>query len=311
MKAVVYTEYGDPDVLKIIKIEKPVPADNEILVKVFASSVTSGVAFIRRGKHPDSRFFTLMLRIFLGFTRPRKSILGYEVAGEIEAVGKKVRSFKTGDKVFGTTTGLKNGAYAEYVCLPERWKSGVVALKPENLNYEEAAAIPVGAMAGLYTLNKANIQKGQSILVYGASGSVGTYVVQLAKYYGAEVTGVCSTGNLEMIQSIGASTTIDYTKKKFTENGEKYDVIFDAVGKLSKSDCRQSLKKSGHFLSTNTPTKELTDNLLFLKNLFEKGSLKPVIDKCFPLEQIVEAHKYTDTGHKKGNVVIEVKHNGD
>jgi len=311
MKAVIYTEYGDPEVLKIKDIKKPVPSDNELLVKVYASSVTSGVAFIRSGKHPDSRFFTFMLRIFLGFFKPRKTVLGYEVSGKIEAVGKNVRTFKAGDEIFGTTTGLKQGAYAEYVCLPEKWKSGVVALKPEKMSFEEAAAIPVGAMTALYTLSKAHIQKGQKILVYGASGSVGTYVVQLAKYYGAEITGVCSSGNLNMIQSMGASEVIDYTEKNFAENGRQYDVIFDAVGKLSKSDCRSSLKKTGYFLSTNTPTKEITENLLFLKDLSEKGFVKPFIDKSYPLEKIAEAHQYVDKGHKKGNVVIKVVHNAD
>jgi len=307
MKAVVYTEYGAPEVLKLREVEKPVPGNNEILVKVLASSVTSGVSFIRKGEHPDSRLFTLILRLFLGLSKPRKTVLGYEVAGTVESTGRDVKSFKTGDHIFGTTTGLKQGAYAEYVCLPEHWKSGVVAKKPENLSFEEAAAIPVGAMTALYTLRKANIAEGQRILVYGASGSVGTYVVQLASYFGAEVTGVCSTTNLDMVQSIGAHKVIDYTKEDFTKNGEIYDVIFDAVGKHSKARCKGSLKNKGFYLSTNTPTKELTDNLIYLKGLVEKGIIKPVIDQSFPLEQTAEAHRYVDGGHKKGNVVIRVE----
>lgn len=306
MKAIICTAYGEPEVLKLKEVKKPVPKDNEILVKIHASSVTSGVAFIRKGKHPDSGFFTFVLRLFMGITKPRKQILGYELSGTVESTGRNVTLFKKGDEIFGTTTGLPHGAYAEYVCLPEKWKSGVVAIKPENMTFEESAAIPIGAMTALYTLKKADIQKGQKVLVYGASGSVGTYAVQLAGHFGAEVTGVCSTANLEMVKSIGAQKVIDYTKDDFTQNGQTYNVIFDAVGKNSRSHCKGSLKKTGYYLSTNTPTKELTDNLIYLKELTEKGIIRPVIDQSYPLDKTAEAHAYVDKGHKKGNVVIKI-----
>lgn len=311
MKAIICRKYGDAEVLELREIEKPVPGDKEILVKVHASSVTSGVVFIRKGEHPDSRFFTMMLRLFFGLSKPGNSVLGYEVSGVIEAVGKNVKAFKIGDKIFGTTTGLKQGAYAEYVCLPEKWKSGVVFLKPENLSFEAAAAVPIGGMTALYTLKKANIQKGQKVLIYGASGSVGTYAVQLAKYWGADVTAVTSGINHEMALSLGAVKVLDYTIEDFTETNEKYDVIFDAVGKLVQSICKKSLKKDGIFLSTRTPTREITGNLVFLKELIEDGKLRPVIDKIYNLEQIREAHQYVDLGHKKGNVVIKVASSGD
>ncbi len=298
MKAVVCLKSGSPEVLKLKEIKKPVPKDNEILVKIHASTVTRGDVVLRK----IPRFILFPIGILFGFKA--MEITGVEFAGEVENVGNNITLFNKGDKVFGTTTGLKFGGNAEYVCVPEKWKMGAITNKPVNMPYAEAAALPVGGMTALHILNKANIQHSQKVLVYGASGSVGTYAVQLAKYFGAEVTGVCSTVNLELVKSIGADKVIDYTKEDFTKNNIKYDVVFDAVGKILKHKCKNVLADNGYFLSVNYPTKEKVEYLTLLKELAESGKIKPVIDKTYLLQQIVEAHKYVEKGHKKGNVVI-------
>jgi NADPH:quinone reductase-like Zn-dependent oxidoreductase len=325
MLAVVYEKYGSPDVLEFQDVAKPTPREDEILTKVHATTVT--VADVRSRSFTVPPSVRLPARISLGLRKPRKTVLGMELAGEVESVGVDVTRFKKGDQVFAATL-MSFGAYAEYICLPE---DATIAIKPSNVTYEEAAALPIGARTALHYIRKANIQPGQKVLIYGASGSVGTYALQLAKYFGAEVTGVCSTANVELVESLGADHVINYTVDDFSTKGETYDVIFEAVNKSSFPVCMKALKEDGIYVNVTEPIPsfemlwakmtssnklmlgenppESAKDLIFLKELVEAGKLKPVIDRGYPLEQIVDAHRYVDKGHKKGNVVITVNHN--
>lgn len=327
----IYTEYGSPDVLRLQEITKPTPQDNEILIRVHATPINYGdltarnFANLTPGEFNMPALLYLPARMSFGWKKPQVQILGSELAGEVEAVGKQVVKFKPGDRVFAYS-GMKMGANAEYLCMPQ---DGTVAIKPANMTYEEASAIPYGAIMALSLLRRANVQSGQKVLINGASGGIGSLVVQLAKYSGAEVTGVCSAPRLEYVKSLGADKVIDYTREDFTKNGETYDLIFDVLGRSSFSRCKNSLKPNGIYLLASFKTKPLfqmlwtsiigskkkvicalasekSEDLIFIKELIEAGKIKTIIDRCYPLEQTAEAHRYVEAGHKKGNVVITV-----
>jgi NADPH:quinone reductase-like Zn-dependent oxidoreductase len=332
MKAIVYSEYGSPDVLRLQEIAKPAPKDNEVLIRVHATSVNYGDLVARNFKEISPREFNmpfvfwLLAKISFGLSKPNITVLGSEFSGEIEETGKNVKNFKPGDQVFGYL-GQSMGAYAEYLCLAE---NGVMANKPVNMNYEEAAVVPYGAIMALSLLRIANLQPGQKVLINGASGGIGSAAVQIARHLGAEVTGVCATPRLDFVKSLGAATVIDYTKVDFTQNGETYDLIFDILGKSSYSRCQNSLKQNGRYLLASFKMKQLlqmlwtsksgrkrvicaiapgsVEDLYSVKELVEAGKIKAIIDRCFPMAQAAEAHRYVEQGHKKGNVVITVEH---
>lgn len=303
MKAIVAAEYGPPEVLHLQEVEKPTPRDDELLIKVHATSVTVGDIRMRSFNVPA--LLWLPARISLGLTKPKQPIFGMELAGKVEAVGKDVTRFKAGDPVFASTLAENFGGYAEYKCLPEE---ALVLIKPRNMTYQQAAAVPIGGPTALRLLRKGNIQNGQKVLIYGASGSVGTYAVQIAKSFGAEVTGVCSTANLEMVKSLGADHVIDYTKGDFSANGARYDAIFDTVGKCPQAVYSKALAPDGVYVTiAKLSTKQSMEELTSIKELIEAGKVRAVVDRCYPLEQMVEAHRYVDQGRKKGNVVITVE----
>jgi NADPH:quinone reductase-like Zn-dependent oxidoreductase len=310
MKAVVCSKYGPPEVLQLKEVEKPVPMDNEVLIKIYATTCHIGDVRVRKFDVPF--LYKIPFRLYLGLIKPKRPILGMELAGKIESIGKDVKRFKVGDEVFACT-GFVFGAYAQYKCIAEdsdQIKNGMVEFKPSNMTYEEAAAgVTTGGITALAGLRKGKIRGGQKVMVYGASGSVGTYAVQLAKFFGAEVTGVCSTSNLEMVRSIGADKVIDYTREDLSKYGKDYDIVYDAVYKLSSSKGKKLLGKNGILIKVGTIDKKITiDDFKFLKNLVEEGKLKAVIDRTYSLEKIIEAHRYVEQGHKKGHVVITVTH---
>ncbi len=310
MKAIIWTKYGPPDVLQLKEIEKPTPKDNEVLIKIYATTVTAGDCEMRRMK--TAHKFRYLMRVYVGLIRPtRITMLGMELAGEIESVGKDVTLFKKGDQVFAATGFIGMGAWAEYICLPEKVEKpdqAIMAIKPTNMTYEEATAVPVGGLEALEYIRQGIIQIGQKVLINGAGGTVGTFAVQLAKYYGAEVIAVDSTNKLDMLRSIGADHVIDYTQEDFTKSGETYDYILDIVGKISSSRAKKTLKSTGIYLNVikGTGIKSKLEDLLILKDLIEAGKIKSLIDRSYPLEQTAEANRYVETGEKTGHVVISM-----
>jgi len=309
MKAFLCTKYGPPEVLQLKEIEKPSPRHNEVLIRIYSTTVSSGDCRIRSlnltGVPVLQRFFA---RLVLGIFKPRRPVQGLWLAGVIEATGKSVKRFHVGDNVYARTPDMKFGAYAEYACLPDK---SFMTLIPSNLSCEEAIAIPFGGVTALFFLQKANIQKGNKVMIYGASGAVGSLAVQIAKYYGAFVTGICGTTNIDLIKSLGADKVIDYMEENFTKDIDLYDIIFDTVGKISYIKIKSLLKPEGRFISvvTSGHAKSEIKDLITLTELAESGKIKPVIDRKYSFEQMVEAHRYVDLGHKKGNVVITVGHN--
>ena len=310
MKAIICTKYGPPEVLQLKEVEKPIPNDNEVLIKIYETAVTASDIFIRSSDLPVR--FLIPMRLMLGLTKPRKSIIGLVLAGEIESTGKNIKRFKTGDQVYGLT-GFGLGAYAEYKCMKEiDSMHGCLALKPTNITYEEATVAAYGGLLAFQYMEKGNIQREQNVLIYGASGTTGTTAIQFAKYLGAKVTAVCSTTNLDLVKSLGADVVLDYTKVDALDSDVHYDFILDAVGKMKKSKlkeaCKKALAPEGKYVSIDDGNLLLdSKRLTFIKELIEAGHIKPIIDKCFQIEDIVEAHRYVGKGHKKGGVVIKIK----
>lgn len=304
MKAVIYTEYGLPSVLKFVDIVKPKPKDNEVLIKVCATTVSSGDVRLRSSNFPVLAW--LPARLMFGLFKPNNEILGHELSGIVEAVGKDVTKYKIGDKVIAVPAMLKAGSYAEYICIPQERKNGLLSLKPKNLSFKEAAALPLGGLTAMFLLSKAKLRKGQQVLVYGASGSVGSYAIQIAKAREATVVAVCSSSNFDMVKSLGADRVIDYQKEDYSLLHNRFDIVFDAVGKISKAKGKRVLRQGGSFVSVKSFTSPTQEQLHKLIELVEKQKIKPYIDKCFEFKEIVAAHEYVDTGRKKGNLVIEI-----